>query len=127
MLIYKYRMAQNRYYNAMEDLWDAVRTETNPATSLRLKRLIQPLFEFPNGVLVTSPTHPCHLFGMQSVETNRRRLKHRCEQIIEEDLEFPIRLMFREDESSSYIALTEMLYRFRMYSLSLVDSDSDSD
>ena len=101
-------MAQNRFFNAMEDLWDAVRTETNPAIALQLKRLIQPLFDFPTGVPVTSPTHPCRLYGSGTVETNRRRLKHRCEQIIDEDLEeleFPLRLMFREDEASSYICL----------------------
>jgi hypothetical protein len=128
-------MAINRLHNALEQVYDAVKTIENDDRATRIRRfLVDLLHKEESNFNFTDPNHPFTRFAKRrETEGNRLRLFQAVQELItedEEDLQPAVDMMFETPDTAPYSAVQTLLRRYLAYANSRragSDSDSDSD
>lgn len=130
-------MAQNRFFTALELLWDAVSplagTAAEKAALLRLKRILQKELDVRSDIAWNHPDHAMYLYTRAGLETSKTRLLAtiRSSRLALADAEnetIQAALTAMEGDAAAGSRLTQVLRRFREWrNVVATESDSDSD
>ena len=129
-------MAMNRLLNALDDLYDAIKTVENDDYATRIRRfLIDLLHKEERNFNHTDPNSPYTRFAThQDAEGNRLRLFQALQEAVNEEesdheLQSCVDLMFETPDTDPYTRTTTVLRRYMGYvdSIRAPHSDSDSD
>lgn len=133
-------MAQNRFFTALEQLWDTVSPATGTivekAALLRLKRVLQKELDVRSDIAWNHPDHAMNLYTRASLETSHTRLlaavrtKLATEDTENATIQAALTAMEGESVGSAGGRLIQALRRFREWrnvvaSENAPDSDSD--
>lgn len=124
----------NRLLNAIEDLYDTIKTVENDDYATRIRRFLVTLLhneEFNLGH--ADPNSPYTRFATSDdTEGNRLRLFQALQEVINEkdedhELQACVDLMFETPGTDAYTKATAVLRRYLAYVNAIRSSDSDSD
>ena len=126
-------MAINRLHNALDEVYDAVKTIENDDCATRIRRfLVGLLHKEETNFSHNDPNHPYTRFAARGDgEGNRLRLFQAVQELItedEEDLQPAVDMMFETPDTEPYNKVQTLLRRYMSYADSRRSSDSsDSD
>jgi len=133
-------MAQNRFFTALELLWDTVSpvagTAAEKAALLRLKRVLQKELDVRSDIAWNHPDHAMYLYTRAGLETSHTRLlatvrtKLTTEDTENETIQAALTAMEGEAVGSAGARLILALRRFREWRTVVATesaSESDSD
>ena len=124
----------NRLLNALDDLYDAIKTVENDDYATRIRRfLIDLLHKEERNFNHTDPNSPYTRFAThQDAEGNRLRLFQALQEAVNEEesdheLQSCVDLMFETPDTELYSKTQTLLRRFTAYADTIRGSDSDSE
>jgi hypothetical protein len=135
-------MAQNRFFTALEVLWDTVspatgtaaRTAAEKAALLRLKRVLQKELDVRSDIAWNHPDHAMYLYTRAGLETSHTRLlaavrsKLTAEDTENATIQAALTAMEGEAVGSAGARVILVLRRFREWrNVVATESDSDSE
>ena len=129
-------MAQNRFLNSLETVWDALDALATTAEAKFmtgcLKSVIATAFNLRADVSINHPAHPMYMYARQSLDANRGTLcgtvRSRLSAIetADETIQNGLRALFEDEDAEPYNKMTAALRRFRAWrAVLMADSDSE--